>query len=66
MPFKTSFSFGWDQPLIVNAPANCTLFQQNSHYADLNIDGYPDLAFICKNSAQKLQLYVYENMLSKS
>jgi len=64
VPFKTSFSFGWDEPLIVPAPVNCTLSQQNIHYADLNTDGYPDLTFTCFTEASsQQQLYIYENKL---
>ena len=48
------------------APTNCTLSQQNIHYADLNIDGYPDLSFTCVTSSFQQQLYVYENLLGKS
>ena len=53
--------------MIVLAPTNCTLSQQNIHYADLNTDGYPDLSFICQSqSTFQQQLFIYENTLSKS
>ena len=59
---KTTIGLNLTNPMIVTAPANCTLAQQNIQFGDLNIDGYPDLLFTCFSSdTQTNQLVIYLN-----
>jgi hypothetical protein len=38
-----------------------TLPQQNLQFADLNIDGYPEIMVMVNNNATQTSILVYEN-----
>jgi len=54
VPGSTSFSYNWNNP--TSFSPDCTLNAQNLQFADLNIDGYPELMLICSSGVM-----IYQN-----
>lgn len=55
------FGFQWWAPIIFNMESNQVLLEQNLQFADLNIDGYPEMMVLVSINGGPNSILIYEN-----